>query len=593
MSSAESLPRLLGARVLFGGALVAAWVLSHRPAPDPGDRVAGRLAFLEASAELGLSFAHEPPELDPLLAPILPQVAGTGAAVSVVDFDGDGLLDVYATTMAAGSPNALFRNSGERFVDVAAEAGLADLNHAGSGASHGSIWADVDRDGDQDVLVYKWGRSQLLLQDAGVFTDHSREAGLDHWMNCTTAAWFDYDRDGLLDLFMGGYYREDTNLWDLGGDTRIMHEDSEFAFNGGRNYLFRNVGAARFEEVGEELGISGSRWTYGVSAADFDGDGWQDLYVANDYGAEELFLNVEGRRFELLTDAGLDTKSKSGMCVSLGDVTNTGRLTVFVTNISEQGWLFQGNNLRICRLPERTWFLNLAEGGHAAQDCGWAWGADFGDLDNDGDQDLVVANGFHSADPERSYWYQMDKLGGATGRLLEDAANWPAFGGMSLSGYQRTNVLLNTSSKTANMVDVAERVGVQDRLDGRAVVAADLFNAGRLDLLIANQSGPLLVYRNTHPVEPGDWIGFALRGTRSNPDGVGAEVTAWFGESVQRQVVTAGSGFSSQTDPRVHYGLRGSTLGRVQVRWPSGTVQELSVDQLAPGRYHSVEEPTR
>jgi hypothetical protein len=339
------------------------------------------------------------------------------------------------------------------------------------------------------------------------------------------------------------------------------------------------------------MGIGGDRWTYGVGSADFDRDGWPDIYVANDYGAEELLRNVEGQRFEDVGGLGLDSKSKSGMCVAIGDVTNRAQLCVFITNISQTGWLFQGNNLRVSLLPERQRMLNLAEGGHAAQDCGWAWGADFGDLDLDGDQDLVVVNGFHSADPERSYWYQMDKLGGATGRLIEDASNWPPFDGMSLSGYQRSRVLLN-GGNGRSMVDVAERVGVTDTFDGRAVVLADLFGDGALDMVVANQNGPLLVYRNRAPAGE-RWIGYRLVGTASNPDAIGAEVTASFGGARQLQVITAGSGFCSQTDPRVHFGLgEAGAPERVTVRWPSGVEQELPPEALVPGRYHTIEEPS-
>lgn len=587
---------ILVVRVLFLAALVFSWWQARRtPAPQnaPSSHGSG-LAFEEVARKLGIEFLHEVCEVAPVLEHIQPQIVGTGASVASVDFDGDGWLDLYVTTMKGSAANALYRNLGDgRFEDVANAVGLADMNEHGRAASHGSIWADIDRDGDQDVLIYRWGRSKLMLQDDnGVFRDATAEAGLDHWMNCATAIWFDFDRDGWLDLFMGGYYREDTDLWKT-ETTRVLHEDSEFARNGGRNFLFRNLGPGqdgtpRFELLGEEFGIGGNRWTYAAASADFDRDGWPDLYVANDYGAEELFLNREGKRFESALGLGLDEKSKSGMCVALGDVTNREQLCVFITNISESRWLFQGNNLRVNLFPRFERLLNLCTGGHAAQDCGWAWGADFGDLDNDGDQDLVVVNGFRSANPERSYWYQMDKLGGATGQLLEDGRNWPAFEDMSLSGFQGSRVLLTVGR--GNMVEVAKRVGVEDTLDGRAVVLPDLFNDGTLDMVVANQNGPLLVYRNQG--EAKNWIGFKLIGKRSNPDAIGAEVVAHFGDARQIQVVTAGSGFCSQTDTRVHFGLGDfERPDRVEVRWPSGATQELDASSLEPGQYNVIEEP--
>jgi hypothetical protein len=186
----------------------------------------------------------------------------------------------------------------------------------------------------------------------------------------------------------------------------------------------------------------------------------------------------------------------------------------------------------------------------------------------------------------------MDKLGGATGVLLEDAANWPAFDGMSLAGYQRSCVLLNVGRR-GSMLDVAQRVGIEDTYDGRAVVLADLFDDGTLDMIVANQNGPLLIYENRRPAAD-DWIGYRLRGRESNPDAVGAEVTAHFGDAAQLQVITAGSGFCSQTDARVHFGLGDAPAPlRVEVRWPSGRLQELPPDALVPGRYHAIEEPDR
>lgn len=584
--------RLRLAQLAFAGAIAGAWFVSHRDTTVARPRPEGfGFRMTDVTAELGIAFRHELPEVDPKLEHILPQIAGTGASVSVVDFDGDGELDLYTTTMRDGAPNALYRRLGNgRYADIAGQVGLADLNRRGETASHGSLWADLDRDGDQDVVVYGWGWQQVFFQGSdGRFVDRSAESGLRRWMNCSAGTLFDFDRDGLLDVALGGYYHEGSNLWNT-ETTRVLHEDSEFAHNGGTNFVFRNLGDGRFEDVTEELGIGGDRWTYGLAAADFDGDGWQDLYVANDYGTEELFLNRGGERFELAEDLDLDTKSKSGMCVALGDVSNQGLLSVYVTNISEERWLFQGNNLRLNRLRDGKKLPNLAEAGHGAQNCGWAWGAAFGDLDLDGDQDLVVVNGFRSANEDRSYWYQMDKLGGATGRLISDAANWPGFEDMSLSGFQRSKVLLN-SQGGRRMVDVAAEVGVEDTYDGRAVVLADLDDDGDLDMVVANQSGPLIVYRND--VDPArSWIGYRLVGTRSNPEGVGAELVCEFGDARQLHVVTAGIGFCSQADARVHVGLGDANRPTaVRIRWPSGLEQELPAEALEPGRYHRVEEP--
>jgi hypothetical protein len=401
-------------------------------------------------------------------------------------------------------------------------------------------------------------------------------------MNANGAIWVDYDHDGLMDLYVAGYFRSDIDLWSL-ESTRIFHDSFEFASNGGANRLFRNTGDG-FVDVTDETGVGSTRWTLAIAAADYNGDGWTDLYLANDYGPEELYLNQEGRGFRLV-DAGLRDDSKSGMSVSLGDTENRGRLDVFVTNISERGYLFQGNNLRLNQLPEYGRFVEVAEG-HVV-DAGWAWGAQFGDLNNDGRLELCVTNGFISGDPDQDYWYGMSLIGGASGRIIEDARNWPEIGSASLSGYERSRILMRDPG--GRFVDVAKAAGVEDTYDGRAVVLADLFNRGVQDIVVANQTGPALLYRN-RLTGGGNWIRLELEGTASNRSAIGAEVTVEWPGGKLRQIVDGGMGFAGQNDRRLHFGLGEATVAdRVTIQWPSGTVQVL--EDLEAGQSYQVREP--
>ncbi|HZM00915.1 MAG TPA: CRTAC1 family protein [Planctomycetota bacterium] len=566
-----------GVTLLFGGLLATVCWLDRRPqslvaAPDA--TVGFRLTEVAASA--GLDFVHHPMRLDPRLANVEPHVAAMGAAVSVSDVNNDGWPDLFVTNSDFGQPNALFLNQADAregrtgtFRDIAAGAGLAECNREGEGVSTSGVWGDYDNDGFEDLYVVKWGYGQLFRNNGDLtFTDVTARAGLRRWMNANSAVWFDYDRDGLLDLYVAGYFPEVFDLWHV-TTTKIMQESFEFARNGGHNTLWRNLGDGRFEDVTAATGCDSTRWTLAVAAADFDGDGWQDLYLANDYGPEELFLNVEGRRFELAS-VGLGEDSKSGMSVAVGDVHNQGRLDVYVTNISENRYLFQGNNLRLNLLAEAGRFENVAES--VVADTGWAWGAQFGDLDNDGRQDLYVVNGFISADRTRDYWYDMSVISGGNSHLFQDAANWKPIGDASLSGYQRSRLLLNRGA--GHWTDVAAAVGADDLYDGRAVALVDLWNRGALDVVIANQKGPLLVYRND--VDPARaWISFRLIGTASNRSAIGAQVTLHFGGQVQCRVVDGGSGFASQNDRRLHFGLGAGQADRAVIRWPSGREQVL------------------
>ena len=572
----------------FVGAIAAVLALNGRVAGSMAGRAGIELS--EVSHESGIDFVHQETTLDPKLANIAAHVGALGACVSVADFNNDNWPDLYFTTSRFGAANALYVNQHDgTFRDVAAEAGVASLNRPGEGVSMGAVWGDYDNDGNEDLFVYKWGYPQLLHNlGNGRFEDVTEKAGLRRWMNSNGAIWFDFDRDGLLDLYITGYFRSDIDFWHL-KTTHIMQESWDFASNGGKNLLFKNMGDGTFKDVTDSLGVGSTRWTLAAAAADFNGDGWPDLYLANDYGPEELFLNHEGKRFELAR-AGLEDDSKSGMAVAIGDVYNRDRHDVFVTNISERGFLFQGNNLRINFLKELGRFDEVAKG--VVADAGWAWGAQFGDLNNDGLLDLVIVNGFISADTGRDYWYAMSKIAGAQGNIFEDAKNWPPIGNASLSGYERPRVLLNRGRD--GFVDVAEAAGITDRLDGRSVAVADLFNRGALDVIIANEKGRALLYRNTlASAGNSHWVELKLIGTRSNRSAIGAEVTAEFGGVKQRQVVSGGTGFCSQNDRRLHFGLGGgqNRLGRVTIRWPSGTVQAL--ETLAMDQLHVITEPPR
>jgi hypothetical protein len=573
--------------VPFFAAIGLAIRLDEGPVRPPADVAHPGFVLRDETAAAGIHFVHRRPRFDRKILNIEPHVAALGASVSVADVDGDGWPDLYFTNSRFGEANALYRNRRDgTFEDVAASAGLADLNRPGEGVCMGSVWGDFDNDGREDLLVYRYGYLALFRNlDGHRFQDVTREAGVRRWVNSNGAIWFDYDRDGLLDLYVTAYFRDAIDLWHL-ATTRIMHNSFEFATNGGKNLLFHNLGGGRFEDVTDRLGVGSTRWTLAAASADFNDDGWPDLYLANDYGPEELYLNDRGQRFTLTT-AGLESESKSGMSVTLGDAFNRGRLDVFVTNISERGYLFQNNNLRLNLMPDAGRFRNVADASVA--DAGWAWGAQFGDLNNDGSSELFVANGFISGDRDRSYWYSMSKIAGAHSRLFEDAATWPAFGDASLSGYERSRVFMNRG--LSGWVDVAEAVGVHDRYDGRAVALADLSNRGALDVVVANQNQPALLYR-TYPDSGDHWIAFRLVATRSNASAIGAEVVLESGNDTQRRVVDGGMGFASQNDRRPHFGLgRAEWVDRVVIHWPSGARQVLH--HLAVNQFHTVTEPRR
>jgi len=277
------------------------------------------------------------------------------------------------------------------------------------------------------------------------------------------------------------------------------------------------------------------------------------------------------------------------MNVAFGDIFNRGSYAVYVSNISEDGVLIQGNNLWVPREGTADGTLeyeNLARE-LGVELGGWSFGAQFGDLNNDGTLDLYVTNGYVSLDHHRNYWYDFSKVAGGNRAIIADARNWPPMDGRSLSGYQRKRVWLNDGA--GKFVDVAPTVGVSDTHDGRSVAFVDLWNRGHLDVVVANQRGPLLVYRNTVVAE-NQWIEFDLEGTASNRSAIGARVELHWSGHVQVQEVAAATGFSAQNQRWLHYGLGAArTVDRAVIRWPSGALQTIASPPV--DMRHHVKEP--
>jgi len=596
-------PSIVRRRILlslfFAGLLATPVVIKRMPArhssasgADTKSAALGRYGFFleEVSHSAGIDFVHHAPTLDRKLDAIMPEVASMGASVSIVDYDRDGWPDIYVVDSREGGKNALYHNLRDgTFKDVAAELGIADVNQAGTGVSMGAVWGDYDNDGYEDLFLIKWGRPELYHNDRGKgFTRVTEQAGLPPWINANTAVWFDYDGDGLLDLFIGGYYSQDLDLWHL-TTTKIMPDSFEYAKNGGRKYLFHNLGNGRFEEVSEKLGINSDRWALAAGAADLRGTGRPDLFIANDYGVSELYFNDGTRFHEVGAQTGIGFAPKSGMNVAFGDILNRGRFAVYVSNISEEGILIQGNNLWMPKegtTGEDLKYENLARD-FGVELGGWSFGAQFGDLNNDGYLDLFVTNGYISLDRNRSYWYDFAKVAGGNSSIIGDAMNWPAFDGRSLAGYQTKRVWLNDGA--GKFVDVAQAVGVGETYDGRSVAFADLWNRGVLDVVVAHQRGPLLVYKNTVTPENA-WIEFEFEGTKSNRSAIGAQAILYWNGQQQVQEVSGGCGFAAQNQRRLHFGLgKNERVDKVVVRWPSGQTQ--TIDKPAVRQLHKFKEP--
>jgi hypothetical protein len=291
------------------------WPIFFAPAnapPPPSaqlEEVKEARAFVDVTQAAGFTHVHHKPYLDPKLDNIMSWMVSVGAAAAAGDFDNDGFVDLYVTDSKKGKPNHLYRNQGDgTFVDVAPLAGVAENINDDSGTSMDCMWGDYDNDGNLDLFVVKWGRDVLFHNNGdGTFTNVTEKAFRNEkgepgspWTNGNAATYVDYDNDGLLDLYVGNYFAP-VDLWNL-EHTRIMHDDFEQARNAGKNALFHNNGDGTFTDVAAKLKLDDPGWTLSVGHGDINNDGWPDIYCANDFGTDQLFLNKGDGTFRNITE---------------------------------------------------------------------------------------------------------------------------------------------------------------------------------------------------------------------------------------------------------------------------------------------------
>lgn len=552
-------------------ALLGAWSVAGAAGEGP--------RFAEVAQQSGAVFSHARANFDPKAKKLMPWLTAGGAGVAVGDFDRDGLDDIYVVTSLQDAPNALYRNKGNfQFEDVAPKLGLAAVNQAATGTSAHAIWFDYDGDGWLDLLLMRFGQLALYRNLEGrAFEEKTKEAGISRLMNSMAAVAFDYDRDGDLDLYLGGYFPEkDFNRLP---DTKVLFDSWETARNGGPNYLLRNNGNGTFTDVTSAAGVADSGWTMAVGHGDLDNDGWQDLYVANDFGPDTVFRNLGNGTFANVTRTAIGADTKKGMNAELADYNNDGRLDIYVTNMTEP-YLHECN-----MLWENHGDFHFSDVATETNSCdtGWGWGAKFFDADNDGLQDLYVANGFISAGPE-DYMHKLLDFVFLEGIDLRDATKWPDMAGYSMAGNER-NVFLH--QRFGSFVSAGAQAGLDDPGDARGVAIADFDRDGRVDLAVTNVAGPLRLFRNiTEPT--GRWVGLVLRQGTANPDAVGARISVEAGGEKMIREVAVGNGFNSQSMLGAHFGLgRADKISKLTVTWPDG-ISEV-VEPPTPGAWYVLE----
>ena len=531
---------------------------------------ASRIRFEDITSKTGINVRHHTRTYHGKNADVLRMFTGGGAAVAVGDYDNDGYEDLFITDSENGKPNHLFHNNHDgTFTDVAQEAGVAGGNDAWNIVSD-AIWFDYDNDGLPDLLVARFGTPILYHNEGhGKFRDVTASSGLNKFGNTIAVIAFDYDNDGYLDLLFGNYFQP-VNLLDL-KDPHVLPNNLDGATNGGGVTLWHNTGRGTFEDVTDKAGLGKvTGWTLDVGHGDFTNNGLQDIYLACDFGTDHIFLNNGDGTFREVTEKATGWDTKKGMNVDVADYNNDGWLDIYVTNIYD-------DYMKECAM---LW-QNMGDGTFTdvsqevgVCDTGWGWAAKFADFDNDGWQDLFVVNGLRSAGPE-NYLPVLLPMLTTPGIDFSDVNNWPDIGDRTWSGYQRKRLFHNLGDATFR--EIGADAGVNNDKDGRGIGVIDLDNDGRLDLVQTNADQAPIVYHNVSQ-NVGNWIELKLIGTKSNRDGIGTRVQVQAGGLTQIRELDGGNGYASQSTRRIHFGIGSANkIDSLKVRWPSGLVEQINV----------------
>ena len=484
-----------------------------------------------------------------------------GGGVALFDCDNDGRLDIVLVNdstierfLAGGDPMiTLYHQDGSggalHFTDVTAASGLSTR-----GWGMAIAVGDFDNDGLPDIYVTGYGHNVLYRNLGGCkFQDVTEPAGVKVGGFSTGAAWADYDRDGRIDLFVARYVH--TDLHHLPPpDPRVQGYRSVILqmpdeMEGESDFLFRNRGDGTFEDVSQKAGVGnpGKLHGMGVAWGDYDNDGWPDLYVTNDAGPNCLYHNNGDGTFGengILsgTATGAHGEIYGNMAADFGDFNRDGKLDLLTTRYSRQPVSLYHNDGMV--------FTDIAAESGLAQPtlAPVKWGTGFGDFDNDGWSDILIANGNFSSlmdnlETEVKYGEPLQLFRNIDGRNFEDVANQSGLNNGPLRSRRGTAI-------------------------------GDIDNDGNLDIVVFNAAGPPSLFlnetRNTN-----HRVLFRLVGTKSNRMGIGARVTVTAGAAEQIDEVRGGGGYNSSNDTRLHFGLgQAATMSRIQVRWPSGVKQE-------------------
>ncbi len=498
--------------------------------------------LVDVTKSAGITFVHSIGD-----AEMTNLIESNPGGCAFFDYDGDGALDIYFVNGAYSAiishatgrknigklTNALYRNHGDgTFTEVTTEAGVGD-----KGMGMGVLTADFDNDGDPDLFVTNWGPNVFYRNNGdGTFTDITSNAGLENDLCGIGSTFLDYDRDGYLDLYVGNYIEYDP-------DYQYFYAANQFpgplSYNGQPDILYHNNGDGTFTDVTKHAGVyNPDGRAMGVTSGDIDNDGFMDIFVANDAMGNYLFRNNRDGTF---TDVGIQTgagfgqngEATSAMGGEFGDINQDGLVDIIVPDMAF-GCIYRNTEIGLFEEMSARMGLSAACGQYTS------WSANFFDFNNDGYGDIYLSNG-HAQ------------------RLIG----------------QEDLLLINDIGE--RLINVSDRLGsdFQEKFVGRGSAVGDYDNDGDMDILVSNLNARPRLLRNDGGNRQ-NWLMINLIGSQSNRDAIGSRIRLTTGKQTQTRWRMSSSGYLSQSDYRVHFGLgEQSRIDEIEIAWPNGKIQKL------------------
>lgn len=562
----------------------------------PDDQFNFGFQIQEISNQVGINFAHgQEYPIDENLKKVKPWLTAQGSAVAVADINNDGWQDIYLNTTQPFTDNILYINQKNgTFKDETEKYNLLGMNK--EGVTFRTIFLDCDNDNTQEMILFTQSCPKLfkLNKKSQKFEQLPLEVSASSCVPSISVNVLDYNNDGHSDIIYAGTTGN--------GFSKTDNLPMSFvsADNGANTVILKNKGQCQFVEDKIMDRQDETLFTNAIGVGNFrNKDPW-DIWFATDFNTDRMYFRKNSNDTQYTRESDMIGKylAKSGMSVETNYFHSELTPHIFISHVYEHGYFPYGNNFwefNDNKFKDKATTYGL-------QNCDWAWGAKFADLANNGHPSLYVSNGFFSSlqnNKKSSYWYFLGVISAAPKIMAAKALNWKNMEGLELSG-KNQDCLYVYDQKQNKYLDSSQALHIDEqKLNGRGVATIDINNNGKMAYVVTNQKDRVYIYQS-NPDLKNKWVGFQLKGKKTNRDGIGAKIILHYNlknsqndkTGFMTQVVSPYNGYAAQSDNRIHFGLGDNYIPiHAIIKWPNGVDQQ--VDKIVLNEYNLVEEITQ